>query len=126
MIFKRKPRTSSLSAAVSELEEAVAARDGGRTERAFTAMLNRVQSAPDAERIPAGPRLAALLPAFPPTGPRPMLAMAAGFCVERGSDPLACAEPILAEVHRDLVDVLKEHIYLAQVGMAQRPHIIKV
>jgi hypothetical protein len=107
VIFKRKPRTSNLAATVSELEEAVAARDGDRTEQAFAAMVNRVQSASDAERIAAGPRLAALLPAFPPTGPRPMLAMAAGFCVERGADPLACAEPILGEVGRDLVDALE-------------------
>lgn len=36
-----------------------------------------------------------------------MLAMAAGFCVERGADPAACAEPILDGVHRDLLDALE-------------------
>ncbi|MFM9493927.1 hypothetical protein ACKI1Q_09910 [Streptomyces galilaeus] len=107
MIFKRKRKASSLTATVSELEEAVAARDGDRTTRAFTAAVNGVRSASDAERVVAGPRLAALLPAFPPTGPRPMLAMAAGFCVERGADPVACAEPILRGVHRDLLDALE-------------------
>lgn len=96
MIFKRKREASGFAATVSKLEEAVAARDGDRTGQAFTAVMDAVQSASDAERILAGPRLAALLPAFPPTGPRPTLAMAAGFCVERGADPMACAEPISA------------------------------
>ncbi|MFF7534389.1 hypothetical protein ACFZB2_35555 [Streptomyces bobili] len=107
MIFKRKRKASSLTATVSELEEAVAARDGDRTTRAFTAVVNGVRSASDAERVVAGPRLAALLPAFPPAGPRPILAMAAGFCVERGADPVACAEPVLGGVHRDLLDALE-------------------
>ncbi|WP_242436057.1 hypothetical protein [Streptomyces sp. Root369] len=51
--------------------------------------------------------MAALLPAFPPIGPRPMLATAAGFCVERGADPVACAEPIIGSVHQDLLDALE-------------------
>lgn len=107
VIFKRKQKGGRLAATVSELEDAVAARDGDRTGRAFTAMLRDVQSASDAELIPAGPRLAALLPEFPPTGPRPTLAMAAGFCVERAADPAACAEPILSSVHKDLLDALE-------------------
>ncbi|WP_034088380.1 hypothetical protein [Streptacidiphilus albus] len=107
VIFKRKQGASSLTTAVSELEDAVAARDGARTGPAFSAVMNVVQSASDAERVPAGPRLAALLPAFPPIGPRPMLAMAAGFCVEHGADPAACAEPILDGVLRDLRDALE-------------------
>lgn len=36
-----------------------------------------------------------------------MLAMAAGFCVERGADPATCAEPILGGVHRDVLDALE-------------------
>ncbi|MFE2585780.1 hypothetical protein [Streptomyces sp. NPDC059378] len=107
VIFKRKRKASNLAATVFELEEAVAARDGDRTGRAFGAMINGVQSASDAERVLAGPRLAALLPAFPPTGPRPLLATAAGLCVERGADPAACAEPILDGVHLDLLDALE-------------------
>ncbi|WP_327290294.1 hypothetical protein [Streptomyces sp. NBC_01198] len=107
MIFNSKPEASGLAATVSELEGAVAARDGDRTGRAFDAMMNAVQSASDAERALAGLRLAALIPAFPPTGPRPMLAMAAGYCVERGADPAACAEPILDGVHRDLLAALE-------------------
>ncbi|WP_343238840.1 hypothetical protein [Streptomyces sp. SID9124] len=107
MIFNRKQRGARFTAAVSDLEEAVAARDGDRTERAFSAVMNSAQSASDAECLDAGPRLAALLPAFPPTGPRPMLAMAAGFCVERGADPRACAEPILDGLRQDLLDALE-------------------
>ncbi|WP_327187154.1 hypothetical protein [Streptomyces sp. NBC_01334] len=107
MIFKWKREAKGFAAIVTELEGAVAARDGDRTGPAFTALMNSVQSASDAERRLAGPRLAALLPAFPPTGPRPMLAMAAGFCVERGADPVACAEPILGGVHQDLLDALE-------------------
>ncbi|MEU9736397.1 hypothetical protein [Streptomyces sp. NPDC048002] len=107
MIFRRKREASDLTATVSELEDAVGARDGDRTERAFTTMMNLVQAASGAELSLAGPRLAALIPAFPPTGPRPMLAMAAGYCVESGADPAACAEPILGGVHQDLLDALE-------------------
>ncbi|MEU8576378.1 hypothetical protein [Streptomyces asoensis] len=107
MIFRRKQKAADLAAVISELEQAVAARDGGRTERAFKAAMSGLQSATGTECGPAGPRLAALLPAFPPTGPRPMLAMMAGFCVERGADPAACAEPVLDGTHRDLLDALE-------------------
>lgn len=107
MIFDRKRRAADLDVVVSELEQAVNARDGARTERAFTATLKGLQQASETERVVAGPRLAALLPAFPPTGPRPLLATAAGFCVESGADPAACAEPILGGVHRDLLDALE-------------------
>ncbi|MFG3206932.1 hypothetical protein [Streptomyces sp. NPDC048192] len=107
MIFRRKQKTADLTAVMSELEQAVAARDGGRTERAFHAAMSGLQSATGTECVPVGPRLAALLPVFPPTGPRPMLATMAGFCVERGADPAACAEPILDGTHRDLLDALE-------------------
>ncbi|MCX4449349.1 hypothetical protein [Streptomyces sp. NBC_01789] len=107
MIFNRKQRDARFTAAVSDLEEAVSARDGDRTGRAFSAVMKSAESASDAECRDAGPRLAALIPAFPPTGPRTMLATAAGFCVERGATPLACAEPILDGVHRDLLDALE-------------------
>ncbi|MGW2593246.1 hypothetical protein ACWCXC_23660 [Streptomyces sp. NPDC001515] len=107
MIFNRKPRVSRLTDLLSELEEAVSLRDGDRTGQAFNAVLNTVQSASDAECADAGPRLAALIPAFPPTGPRPVLAMAAGYCVERGADPVACAEPVIDGVRKDLRDALE-------------------
>ncbi|WP_232248614.1 hypothetical protein [Streptacidiphilus rugosus] len=107
MIFKRKQQSPDLAAVVSELEQAVSARDGARTERAFGAVMNGLRSADETACVSAGPRLAALVPAFPPTGPRAMLATAAGFCVERGADPAACAEPILDGVRRDLLDALE-------------------
>ncbi|GAA2789803.1 hypothetical protein GCM10010441_13710 [Kitasatospora paracochleata] len=105
MIFRRKQKAAALDAAVSELEQAVAARDGARTEQAFSMALHALQSAAaDSACVDAGPRLAALLPSFPPAGPRPMLATTVGFCVERGADPTACAEPILDSVRQDLLD----------------------
>ncbi|MFF6842355.1 hypothetical protein ACFY8X_26830 [Streptomyces tanashiensis] len=107
MIFRRKQKAADLAAVMSELEQAVAARDGGRTERAFDAAMSALQSATGTECATVGPRLAALLPAFPPTGPRPMLATMAGFCVERGADPAVSAEPILDGTHRDLLDALE-------------------
>ncbi|MEV7323804.1 hypothetical protein [Streptomyces sp. NPDC093970] len=107
MIFRKKQQAADLAAVISELEQAVAARDGGRTERAFHATMSALHSATGDECVPVGPRLAALLPAFPPTGPRPLLATMAGFCVERGADPAACAEPVLDGTHQDLLDALE-------------------
>jgi hypothetical protein len=107
VIFKRKKKGADLGALVSELEQAVGARDGARTERAFVAVMGALEQAAENELVEAGPRLAALLPAFPPVGPRPYLGNAAGFCVERGAEPLACAEPILDAVRRDLDDALE-------------------
>lgn len=107
MIFKRKSKDLDFGAVLSELEQAVEARDGGRTERAFGTVLNGLPQASEAERVMAGPRLAALIPGFPPTGPRVLLATAAGFCVEGGADPVRCAEPILAGVRQDLADAME-------------------
>ncbi|AQT73727.1 hypothetical protein B1K54_20675 [Streptomyces sp. fd1-xmd] len=121
VIFKWKRKASGLAAVVSELEESVAARDGDRTESAFAAMMAGVQSASDAEHVLAGPRLAALIPEFPATGPRPMLAMAAGYCVERGADPAACAEPILDGVHQGLLDALEFARRWAATGEEELP-----
>lgn len=110
VIFKRKPKPADPDAVLSELEEAVHAHNGARTERAFTAAKEILQQSTDTERAPAGPRLAALIPACPPTGPRPLPATAAGFRVESGADPTACAEPILAgdEVLRRIVTGYRE------------------
>ena len=66
MIFRRKQKAADLAALMSELEQAVAARDGGRTERAFGAAMSGLQSATGTECVPVGPRLAALLPACEP------------------------------------------------------------
>jgi len=106
VIFKRK-KSSGLADALTELEQAVAVREGDRTERAFGAAIQALQQADDAECVAAAPRLAALLPQFPPVGPKAMLATAAGFCVERGADPVACAEPILAALGEELAAALE-------------------
>ncbi|MFC5909928.1 hypothetical protein [Streptacidiphilus monticola] len=99
MIFKRSaegdPRTPDLAGLVAELEQGVAARDGARVEAAFNALGRTLQQSGDEESAAAGPRLAALIPGFPPTGPRAVLAVMSGACVERGADAAACAEPIL-------------------------------
>jgi hypothetical protein len=107
MIFKKRTNNAGLATAIAELEEGVAQRDSERTERAFGATLQALQTAPADEVAPYGARLAALLPDFPPTGPRAMLAAMAGFCVERGAEPAACAEPILGAVREMLTDALE-------------------
>jgi len=110
VIFKEKskgPEPGGVLSELERLEQAVEARDGGRTEQAFGAVLNGLQQAAGDELAVAGPRLAALIPGFPPTGPRALLAMAAGYCVESGADAVACAEPILAGVRQDLADALE-------------------
>lgn len=99
---RKKNRGSGLDEALTALEQGVAARDPERTERAFGATIDALRAAGDAECVAAGPRLAALLPQFPTVGPRRMLATAAGFCVERGADPAACAGPILTAVQEEL------------------------
>ncbi|MEV7773056.1 hypothetical protein [Kitasatospora sp. NPDC086791] len=85
----------ALLEAVTELEAAVAAGDDER----FGPVLGRLGGlfgpADPAERVAAGPRLAALLPDAPPF-PRAHLAMVVGACVEHGADPVACAGPVLA------------------------------
>jgi hypothetical protein len=106
-VFRKRKKDSGLAAAVAALEEGVAQRDSERTERAFGATLQALQSASAEEAAPCGARLAALLPDFPPTGPRATLATMAGYCVERGAEPVACAEPILGAVREMLTDALE-------------------
>jgi hypothetical protein len=104
VIFKKRNKDAGLAAAVTELEQGVTQRDAERTERAFGAALKALQTSPRTEVAPYGTRLAALIPDFPPVGPRHMLAMMAGYCVEQGTDPAACAVPILTAVHEALAD----------------------
>ncbi|WP_051712239.1 hypothetical protein [Streptomyces sp. NRRL S-350] len=90
--------------AVAELEAVVAAGDDER----FGPVLGLVGAlfgpASPAERVAAGPRLAALLPDAPPF-PRSHLAMMVGACVEHGADPVACAGPVLAGLRGALTGV---------------------
>uniref|UniRef100_A0AAU2K228 Uncharacterized protein n=1 Tax=Streptomyces sp. NBC_00049 TaxID=2903617 RepID=A0AAU2K228_9ACTN len=89
MIFGR----GRLPAAVESFEAAVRAQDADAAERAFTRLTHRFGKAADAELRAAGPRLSALLDEVPP-GPRAVVAVMTGACVERGADPPACAPAV--------------------------------
>ncbi|RSS39885.1 hypothetical protein [Streptomyces sp. WAC08241] len=91
MIFGRK----SFPAAVEAFEAAVRARDADAAERAFGRLTGAVGRARDAELHVSGPRLASFLGEVPP-GPRAMVAVLVGACVERGADPVACAPAVFA------------------------------
>ncbi|CAL9611096.1 hypothetical protein [Streptomyces sp. enrichment culture] len=82
-------------AAVEDFEGAVRARDVDAAERAFGRLTQRFDKAADAELRAAGPRLASLLQEVPP-GPRGVVAVMTGACVERGADPLVCAPGVFA------------------------------
>ncbi|WP_406863294.1 hypothetical protein ABZO31_23755 [Streptomyces sp. HUAS MG47] len=91
MIFGR----GRFPAAVGNFEEAVRAQDADAAERAFAALTRGFGKAKDAELQEAGPRLAALLGDVPP-GPRAVVAVLIGACVERGADASACAPAVFA------------------------------
>ncbi|MFD0271589.1 hypothetical protein ACFVGY_34205 [Streptomyces sp. NPDC127106] len=91
MIFGR----GRFSAAVEDFEAAVRAQDADAAERAFAQLTRGFGKATDAQLQAAGPRLAALLGEVPP-GPRAVVAVLTGACVERGADPLACAPGVFA------------------------------
>ncbi|WP_432085257.1 hypothetical protein [Streptomyces sp. bgisy095] len=76
-------------------ETAVRARDADAAEDTFDRLTGMVGQARDAELHAAGPRLAAFLGEVPP-GPRAVIAVLVGACVERGADPLACAPAVFA------------------------------
>ncbi|WP_380277971.1 hypothetical protein [Kitasatospora purpeofusca] len=102
---------SALAGAVGALEDAVAAlADGGPDDgERFDAALRRLGGllgpAGEAESAAVGPRLSALLTDTPPF-PRAHLAMMVGACVERGADPVACADPVLAGLREALTGAL--------------------
>ncbi len=101
---------SALLEAVVSLEAAVADLagdpDGGAR---FDAALRRLGAAlgpaEDEESAAVGPRLAALL-LDTPLFPRAHLAMMVGACVERGADPVACADGVLAGLREALSGAL--------------------
>ncbi|MFB6894377.1 hypothetical protein ACFCX4_34305 [Kitasatospora sp. NPDC056327] len=102
---------SALAGAVRTLEAAVAALgdgapDGGeRFDEALRRLGGVLGPAGEAESAAVGPRLAALLTDTPPF-PRAHLAMMAGACVERGADPAACADGVLAGLREALTGAL--------------------
>ncbi|MER6115829.1 hypothetical protein [Streptomyces sp. NPDC001743] len=91
MIFGR----GRFPAAVGAFEAAVQAQDADAAERSFARLTRGFDKAADADLRAAGPRLAALLGQVPP-GPRAVVAVLIGACVERGADPLACTPALFA------------------------------
>lgn len=89
MIFAPKGRERFLDA-VAGFETAVRERDGQRSQHAMQEIQQHYGDAADGEFLQAGPRLAALLADVPP-GPRALVAVLTGACVERGADATACA-----------------------------------
>ncbi|MFB7380181.1 hypothetical protein ACFC6U_09055 [Kitasatospora purpeofusca] len=98
---------SALLQAVAALEAAVAGLtenpDGGgeRFDTALRRLGGLLGPAGEAESAAVGPRLAALL-LDTPLFPRAHLAMMVGACVERGADPVACADGVLAGLREAL------------------------
>ncbi len=82
-------------AAVEDFEAAVQAQDADAAEPAFEQLTACFGTARDTELRAAGPLLAALLDEVPP-GPRAVVAVMTGACVERGADPVACAPAVFA------------------------------
>ncbi|MFE5968376.1 hypothetical protein [Streptomyces sp. NPDC056463] len=91
MIFRRE----RLEAAVGAFEAAVRAQDAAAAERAFEGLHRAFGRARDEELREAAPRLAAFL-AEVPAGPRAVVAVMIGACVERGADAVVCAPAVLA------------------------------
>ncbi|WP_411078769.1 hypothetical protein [Streptomyces sp. cmx-18-6] len=91
MIFGK----AGFGGAVADFETAVAARDAKRSGKAFVRLQETFGQAKEAELLDAGPRLAAVLEHAPP-GPRAVVAVLVGACVERGADAERCAPGVLA------------------------------
>jgi hypothetical protein len=105
MIFGRRGRGRFLGA-VAGFEAAVRERDGESSQRAMQEIERTYGDAGDGEFHEAGPRLAALLPEVPP-GPRGLVAVLVGACVEKGADASACAPHVFAGL-REALDVAGE------------------
>ncbi|MBC2868342.1 hypothetical protein [Streptomyces mexicanus] len=102
MIFTSQGRERFLDA-VSGFETAVREQDADRSPQAFQELHRRYREADEHEIEQAAPRLAALLPAVPP-GPRGVLAVVVGACVERGADPVPCAPHVFDGLAGTLAD----------------------
>ncbi|MFF9241178.1 hypothetical protein ACF1AL_20345 [Streptomyces sp. NPDC014801] len=102
MIFGNKGR-KRFRDAVTAFETAVRDRDGDRSTQAFQEIHRHFQQAGDEEIAEAGPRLAALLSEVPP-GPRGVIAVVVGACVERGADARGCAPYVFEELAGALAD----------------------
>jgi len=102
----------SLRKSVDAFAAAVAAHDSKRSQAALQAVERAMRSSragagPGREEwTEAGPRLAALMDQVPP-GPRSVLAVMVGACVEGGADPAACAGPVLSGALAALEDAAR-------------------
>ncbi|MER7552135.1 MULTISPECIES: hypothetical protein [Streptomyces] len=91
MIFGK----AGFGGAVADFEAAVTAQDAKRSGKAFVRLQETFGQAREAELLDGGPRLAAVLEQVPP-GPRAVVAVLVGACVERGADAERCAPGVLA------------------------------
>ncbi|MEW1611624.1 MULTISPECIES: hypothetical protein [unclassified Streptomyces] len=91
MIFGK----AGFGGAVADFEAAVVAQDAKRSGKAFVRLQETFGQAKEAELLDGGPRLAAVLEQVPP-GPRAVVAVLVGACVERGADAERCAPGVLA------------------------------
>ncbi|MFJ5121578.1 hypothetical protein [Kitasatospora sp. NPDC088548] len=91
----------TLDEAVADLAAAVEAADDERFGDALRLVGGLLGPAGPRESAAVGPQLATLLPDTPPF-PRSRLAMMVGACVERGADPVACADHVLAGLREAL------------------------
>ncbi|MFE7139866.1 hypothetical protein ACFVAG_19170 [Streptomyces sp. NPDC057644] len=91
MIFGR----AGFGGAVADFEAAVTAQDAKRSGKAFVRLQETFGQARESELLDGGPRLAAVLEQVPP-GPRAVVAVLVGACVERGADAERCAPGVLA------------------------------
>ncbi|MCX4677710.1 hypothetical protein OG413_20775 [Streptomyces sp. NBC_01433] len=99
MIFGK----ARFESAVADFEAALAAQDTKRSAKAFARLQETFGQAREAELLDGGPRLAAVLGEVPP-GPRAVVAVLAGACVERGADAERCAPGVLAGLRTALAD----------------------
>ncbi|MCG6494924.1 hypothetical protein [Kitasatospora sp. A2-31] len=95
----------TLDSAITALEAANAVADMERFDAAFRLLRGLLGPAGARESAEAGPRLAAQLADSPPFE-RAHLAMMVGACVERGADPVACADQVLAGLREALTGAL--------------------
>ncbi|MFB7971930.1 hypothetical protein [Streptomyces rubiginosohelvolus] len=91
MIFGK----AGFGGAVADFEAAVSAQDAKRSGKAFVRLQETFGQARESELLDGGPRLAAVLEQVPP-GPRAVVAVLVGACVERGADAERCAPGVLA------------------------------
>ncbi|MDT7840490.1 hypothetical protein [Streptomyces justiciae] len=107
--------------AVTGFETAVRGQDPDGAERAFQELHRSLGEAGPQETVQAAPRLAALLPEVPP-GPRGVVAVIVGACVERGADPRPCAPYVFVELAETLAEIGEFCDRWQETGGGDHPH----